>query len=117
MEVILPHVLSPSQGHGNSLNLPSPFFKLIKCQFVDVIVKRNSRKSFQERIFAALVVDKIACNPRDLAVALKLSDLDISEAGGKIKRNTALDVLGWYGVSFRLLISLSSRFRVITTGT
>jgi hypothetical protein len=62
-------------------------------------------------------VDKVASNPRDLAIALKLSDLDMSKAGREIKGNTTLGVLGWYWVSFLLLISLSSRIRVITAGT
>ena len=81
-----------------------------------MIVKWNSWESFEERRFAALVVDNITSNTRDLAIALELSYLNVSKAGCEIESNATLPVLGGYRVSF-VFILLSSCIRVVTTGT
>ena len=81
-----------------------------------MIVKRDSWESFEERRFAVLVVDNITSNTRNMAIALELSYLNVSKAGFEIERNATLPVLGGYRVSF-LFISLSSRIRIVTTGT
>ena len=82
-----------------------------------MIMKRNSRQPFEERRFAILIVDKVTGYPRDLAIALELSDLDMSKACCEIEGNTTVATFGWYQVSFQVLpISLSSCIRVITTG-
>ena len=58
-----------------------------------MIVKWNSWESFEERRFAALVVDNITSNTRDLAIALELSYLNVSKAGCEIESNATLPVL------------------------
>ena len=99
------------------IDSPGSFFELIKCHFVDMIMKRDSRYACEERRFASLVLNNITSNPRDLAIAPKLSYLNMSKTGCEVEGNMALAVLCWYGVSFLLLLSLSSRVRVVTTGT